>query len=80
MAGGPNAAAVLCMSCLGKALRVAEGLEDDQYRCEHCGAEFGVDWSHGAPTAPTWPPSEQDLAAARLLRDRIRSHSQRPAP
>ena len=67
MAGGPNAAAMLCMKCLGKANRTAEGLEDDLYQCERCGNRFGIDWSHGKPPTPCWPPSEVDLQLARAL-------------
>ena len=59
---------MLCMKCLGKANRVAEGLENDEYLCEVCGGGFMVDWSRGAPKEPTWPPSERDLALIERLR------------
>ena len=68
MAGGPNAAVMLCMTCLGKANRVAEGLENDEYLCEVCGRGFLVDWRRGPPKEPTWPPSAQDLELIERLR------------
>ncbi len=49
MAGGPNAALWVCGSCAGKAVRTSEGAENDWYRCEGCGATFGIDWSRGQP-------------------------------
>ena len=49
MAGGPNAAIMMCLHFAGKAARVAEGIEDDLCRCEECGGRFGIDWSHGQP-------------------------------
>jgi len=69
MAGGPNAAAMLCTQCLGKANRIAEGLEDDYYQCERCGNRFGVDWRRGKPAAPLWPPTEPDRKLAQALLD-----------
>ena len=52
MAGGPNAAIMMCLHFAGKAARVAEGIEDDLCRCEECGGRFGIDWSHGQITRP----------------------------
>ena len=63
MAGGPNAAAMMCMSCGEKAVRTYEGIEDDHYHCEQCGVEFGVDWSRGPPEQPCWPPSQVEREA-----------------
>ena len=65
MAGGPNAAAMMCMSCGEKAVRTYEGIEDDHYRCEQCGFEFGVDWSRSPPEQPCWPPSDEEREAFR---------------
>ncbi len=56
MAGGPNAAVVMCLHCAGKAGRVSEGLEADWYLCDECGRRFGIDWSRGQPRVPCWPP------------------------
>ncbi len=67
MAGGPNAATMMCMHCAGKAVRVGEGIEDDLYRCDECGRKFGIDWSRGQPTKPLWPPTPQELAEAKRL-------------
>ncbi len=61
MAGGPNAAAVMCPRCCGKATRTCEGVEDDHYLCEQCGREFGLDWRRGQPERPCWPPSPKEL-------------------
>jgi hypothetical protein len=75
MAGGPNAAFMLCVACLRRAARTAEGKESDTYRCEYCAREFAVDWRRGAPTHPTWPPSEEELNLARALwEQRRKSH------
>jgi len=65
MAGGPNAAVVMCLHCAGKAVRTSEGIEDDLYRCEECGATFGIDWSGGQPQQPCWPPTPAELEQAR---------------
>lgn len=75
MAGGLNASVVMCLQCLGRAVRTGEGFEDDWYRCEACGASFGVDWSCGAPSRPCWPPSPQELEAARAYLDRLRGRA-----
>ena len=67
MAGGSFAAIVTCLECLyehkvlTKAVRVHEGIETDQYRCEH-GHGFGIDWARGPATEPQWPPPAE-LAA-----------------
>jgi hypothetical protein len=53
------------MRCGEKAQRTYEGIEDDRYRCEHCGFEFGVDWSGGPPERLCWPPSDEERAAFR---------------
>ena len=66
MAGGPNAAIVMCMSCGGKAVRVYEGMEDDHYRCEECHGGFGIDWGRKQPSAPCWPPSDEE---ARMMKE-----------
>jgi DNA-directed RNA polymerase subunit RPC12/RpoP len=63
MAGGPHAAAVMCMSCGGKAIRIYEGYEDDHYRCEACSDKFGLDWRRGPAQEPCWPPSEEEIKA-----------------
>jgi len=69
MAGGPNANFVMCMKCTGKAKRIYEGLEDDHYLCEKCGCRFGIDWSNDSPLGkPCWPPSEEEIEAAKKLR------------
>ena len=65
MAGGPNAAIVMCMSCGGKAIRIYEGYEDDHYRCASCREEFGLDWRRGPPKEPCWPPTEEELRAVK---------------
>jgi hypothetical protein len=75
MAGGPNAAVMLCLSCLGKANRTAEGAENDQYLCELCGRGFSVDWRKGPPKEPTWPPSVQDQALIERLREQRAAQS-----
>jgi hypothetical protein len=67
MAGGPNAAVVVCMYCTAKAPRVSEGLEDDWYQCDDCGRRFGIDWSGGQPETLCWPPSPEQL---RMIRGR----------
>jgi hypothetical protein len=67
MAGGPNAAIMMCMHCAGRAVRVAEGIEDDLYQCEECGRKFGIDWSRGQPRKPCWPPTPEELAEAKRL-------------
>jgi hypothetical protein len=48
------------MDCLGdglltKAVRVSEGFESDQYRCEK-GHGFGIDWRGNPAAEPQWPP------------------------
>ncbi len=66
MAGGPFAAAVMCVFCLARADRVAEGLETDMYMCSACGKKFCVDWAHdGPPQSPAWPPTAEQLEEAR---------------
>jgi hypothetical protein len=77
MAGGPNAAAMMCLECGEKADRTVEGMETDQYKCGHCGRGFGVDWRRGQPTEPCWPETSEGLAEARrlfaILRDQRRN-------
>lgn len=51
------------MVCLGdgeltRAVRVHEGQEDDQYRCEKRHT-FGMDFRRGPATEPMWPPSPE---------------------
>jgi len=63
MAGGPLANAMVCMDCLGdavltKAIRIYEGAESDQYRCEK-GHTFGMDWRDKPATEPQWPPPQE---------------------
>ena len=65
MAGGIHAAWVMCMHCTGRAARTREGIEDDWYRCDECGREFGVDFSRGEPERPCWPPTAEELETAR---------------
>lgn len=66
MAGGIHAAAVPCPKCAGRADRIAEGQENDYYRCRMCGYEFGIDWSYaGPPSKPCWPISEAEAAERR---------------
>jgi len=61
MAGGIYAAAVPCLKCGERADRIYEGLEDDYYRCQTCGYEFGIDWSYaGPPATPCGHTSEQE--------------------
>ena len=67
MAGGPNAAAMMCLECGEKAVRIAEGFENDQYQCEKCGKGFTVDWRRGQPKEPCWPETEEGLEEARRL-------------
>ena len=63
MAGGPLAAEVPCMVCFAeedrwtKAVRIAEGVEADQYRCER-GHTFGMDFPRGPAKEKSWPPPE----------------------
>lgn len=72
MAGGPHAHSMLCLSCLGRAVRISEGLENDGYKCESCGKGFSVDWRRGVPEKPIWPPSEEDLRMAREIQRQMR--------
>lgn len=44
-----------------KAVRVHEGVESDQYRCDS-GHTFGMDWSRGPATEPEWPPPPDVVA------------------
>ena len=68
MAGGINAASVPCIKCLGQALRVYEGMENDSYECIQCRQKFSIDWSHGGPPAkPCWPLSEEEEKEARRM-------------
>lgn len=68
MAGGPNANVVMCLKCTEKANRISEGLEDDYYECEMCGYRFGIDWSlDGPPEKPCWPPSPEEIEAAKKV-------------
>jgi DNA-directed RNA polymerase subunit RPC12/RpoP len=67
MAGGANAAAMMCQECGGKAPRTAEGVESDRYECEACGHRFIVDWRKGEPAEPCWPESPEALAEAQRL-------------
>jgi hypothetical protein len=72
MAGGPFAQEIACLECLGerrvtRAIRIHEGVESDQYRCEE-GHLFGVDYRRGPATEPQWPP-HPDLIAALHSRD-----------
>lgn len=66
MAGGPLANEMVCMECLGegvltRAVRIHEGVEDDEYRCDH-GHQFGMDWRSGPATEPQWPPPAEYVA------------------
>jgi hypothetical protein len=71
MAGGPNAKAVMCWHCTGKANRTYDGSETDYYKCEECNTEFGIDWRHrGQPDRPCWPPSPEEQAAAKKLAEK----------
>lgn len=68
MAGGINAAIVPCIKCIGRALRVYEGMENDGYECSECGNKFSIDWSHGGPPQkPCWPLSEAEKTEARKM-------------
>ncbi len=68
MSGGINAAIVPCMKCLGRAVRVYEGMENDGYECNECGHKFSIDWSHGGPPVkPCWPLSEEEENEARRI-------------
>jgi hypothetical protein len=67
MAGGPNAASMMCLECGGKADRVLEGSENDQYNCTQCGKGFSVDWRRGPPSKPTWPDNPDGLSEAQRL-------------
>ena len=81
MAGGPSAAIVVCLHCLGPADRIHEGIEDDLYQCRDCGKRFGIDWSHGQPQQPCWPPTPEELALAEqmlALRQSRRPESEPP--
>lgn len=71
MAGGPHAQTVMCMHCFERAERTGEGIEDDLYRCTVCDKKFGIDWSRGAPAKPCWPPSAEDLAMVKLMREKL---------
>lgn len=72
MAGGPNAAVVICIHCAGKANRVHEGFENDTYECEACGKGFAIDWSRLQPEKPLWPPTPEELEEARRLIELLR--------
>jgi hypothetical protein len=63
---------MLCLSCLGRAVRISEGLENDAYKCEVCGKGFSVDWRRGGPDKPIWPPSQEDLRMAREVQRQMR--------
>jgi hypothetical protein len=65
MAGGPNAATVMCIHCAEKADRIREGMETDGYRCTVCGQTFHINWDENPPTAPQWPPDSEMLQARR---------------
>lgn len=64
MAGGPYAKAVACWRCAEQADRTYEGVENDLYRCNVCGYEFGIDFDNsGLPERPLWPPTPEERAA-----------------
>jgi hypothetical protein len=67
MAGGPHAAIMMCLSCLGPADRIGEGIEDDMYQCRECGSRFGIDWRRGQPERPCWPPTAEELELAKAI-------------
>src|SRR5262245_46062490 len=68
MAGGENAAIVPCLKCAERADRISEGQEDDYYRCQTCGYEFGIDWSYeGPPSKPCWPISAEEAKTRRKM-------------
>jgi hypothetical protein len=73
MAGGPHAATVMCMRCAGRAVRVAQGMETDRYRCDSCGFDYLINWEvFGPPAEPCWPPRPEDRAAVqRMIAGRI---------
>ena len=74
MAGGPHAFFVLCPNCAGRAKRVNEGTETDQYSCESCNYKYGIDWSYdGPPKAPCWPPTSEELEAVKKMIDMKRA-------
>ncbi|MEE2959107.1 MAG: hypothetical protein VYA34_00075 [Myxococcota bacterium] len=59
MAGGKYADSVACFECGERAKRIAEGREDDRYRCIE-GHEFSIHWGrNGEPEEPQWPPSSE---------------------
>lgn len=64
---------MLCLSCLGRAVRVSEGMENDAYQCESCGKGFTVDWRRGGPDKPVWPPSADDMRMAREIQRQMRA-------
>lgn len=70
MAGGRYAESTMCPQCLARADRVTEGVEDDYYACPSCGTRFGIDWSHGQPKTPCWPPTKEQIEQAREVRKR----------
>ena len=79
MAGGINTAIVPCMKCVGRAVRVSEGLENDGYECSECGHTFIIDWSHGGPpTKPCWPLSEEEEKEARRIIELIKKRRESP--
>src|SRR5262245_66633505 len=67
MAGGPNAASVMCILCTERAERTSEGVETDRYRCTACGQTFLVNWDESQPSAPCWPPRPEDVASLKAV-------------
>ena len=77
MAGGPNAAAVFCLKCLGKAIRTYEGMENDSFRCQDCGQEFTLDYRRGMPLRPCWSEDEAEYKEAKRIAE-LFSSSRKP--
>ena len=80
MAGGPHAAIVPCHYCVMEkgvavpAKRTYDGSETDYFKCEN-GHEFGICYSddmiEGPPDEPQWPPSEEFLRQAEMIRAQV---------
>jgi hypothetical protein len=78
MAGGPNAASVMCILCAERADRTREGLETDGYTCTVCGGSFHINWDESQPSEPCWPPSPEAQAQMKAF-FAARANTRRPS-
>jgi hypothetical protein len=81
MAGGPWAAVLPCWLCLGRGVRVEEGLETDGYRCDDCGFGFLASFDgQGLPTSKQWPPPADEVPRLREAAAAFGAWKRAPAP